>query len=91
MAEAGLIKRRRRRRVPPRVDLELTEEGRALADAIGELARWELRRQWSGPGEEEWVNVAACFRLAPLLTARRRAPTAGSRWRSSTGPTRTRA
>ena len=67
MAEAGLITRRRRRSLPPRVDLELTERGRALGDAIGELARWELRTQWSRPREDEWIDVGACFRLAPLL------------------------
>jgi len=67
MAEAGLITRRRRRSLPPRVDLELTEQGRALGDAIGELARWELRTQWSRPRADEWVDVGACFRLAPLL------------------------
>lgn len=67
MAEAGLITRRRRRSLPPRVDLELTEQGRALGDAIGELARWELRTEWSCPREDEWVDVGACFRLAPLL------------------------
>lgn len=67
MAEAGLITRRRRRSLPPRVDLELTEQGRALGEAIGELARWELRTQWSRPREDEWVDVGACFRLAPLL------------------------
>lgn len=68
MAEAGLITRRRRRSLPPRVDLELTEQGRALGDAIGELARWELRTQWSRPREDEWIDVGACFRLAPLLS-----------------------
>ncbi|MGN6188720.1 MAG: winged helix-turn-helix transcriptional regulator [Conexibacter sp.] len=67
MADAGLIVRRRRRSLPPRVDLELTEQGRALGDAIGELARWELRTQWSRPREDEWIDVGACFRLAPLL------------------------
>jgi DNA-binding HxlR family transcriptional regulator len=67
MADAGLITRRRRRSLPPRVDLELTEQGRALGDAIGELARWELRTQWSKPREDEWIDVGACFRLAPLL------------------------
>ncbi|HZV73017.1 MAG TPA: winged helix-turn-helix transcriptional regulator [Conexibacter sp.] len=67
MAEAGLITRRRRRSLPPRVDLELTERGHALMEAIGELARWELRTHWSRPREDEWVDVGACFRLAPLL------------------------
>jgi len=67
MADAGLITRRRRRSLPPRVDLELTEQGRELGDAIGELARWELRTQWSRPRDDEWVDVGACFRLAPLL------------------------
>jgi DNA-binding HxlR family transcriptional regulator len=67
MADAGLLERRRHRQLPPRVDLELTDEGRALAGTIGELARWELRTRWSGPQEDEWVDVAACFRLAPFL------------------------
>lgn len=67
MAEAGLITRRRHRSLPPRVDLELTESGHALVEAIGELARWELRTHWSRPREDEWVDVGACFRLAPLL------------------------
>jgi len=67
MAEAGLITRRRRRSLPPRVDLELTERGRELVTAIGELARWELRTEWSRPREDEWIDVGACFRLAPLL------------------------
>lgn len=68
MAEAGIITRRRRRSLPPRVDLELTERGHALIDAIGELARWELRTHWSEPRDDEWVDVGACFRLAPLLS-----------------------
>lgn len=67
MREAGLITRRRRRSLPPRVDLELTERGHALVDAIGELACWELRTHWSQPHPDEWVDVGACFRLAPLL------------------------
>jgi DNA-binding HxlR family transcriptional regulator len=68
MTDAGLITRRRRRSLPPRVDLELTEQGRALGEAIGELARWELRTQWSRPRDDEWIDVGACFRLAPLLS-----------------------
>jgi len=67
MADEGLITRRRHRSLPPRVDLELTERGRALLEAIGELAQWELRTHWSRPREDEWVDVGACFRLAPLL------------------------
>lgn len=67
MAEAGLITRRRHRSLPPRVDLALTERGRALLETIGELARWELRTHWSRPRTDEWVDVGACFRLAPLL------------------------
>lgn len=67
MSEAGLITRRRRRSLPPRVDLELTERGQALVEAIGELARWQLHTHWSRPREDEWVDVGACFRLAPLL------------------------
>ena len=67
MAEEGLLVRRRHRSLPPRVDLELTDRGRALADVIAELARWELRTQWSRPHADEWVDVSACFRLAPFL------------------------
>ena len=67
MAEEGLLDRRRRRSLPPRVDLELTERGHALANVIAELARWELRGQWSRPKEDEWVDIGACFRLAPFL------------------------
>lgn len=69
MTEAGLITRRRHRSLPPRVDLALTESGYALVEAIGELAQWELRTHWSRPREDEWVDVGACFRLAPLLPA----------------------
>lgn len=67
MADEGLIERRRFRSLPPRVDLELTERGRDLLAAVGELARWELRNFWSRPRGDEWVDVAACFRLSPFL------------------------
>ncbi len=67
MTEAGLITRKRHRSLPPRVDLELTERGQALVEAIGELARWQLRTHWSRPRDDEWVDVGACFRLSPLL------------------------
>lgn len=67
MVEEGLIVRRRYRSLPPRVDLELTDRGRELLTVIGELARWELRTHWSGPRQDEWVDIAACFRLAPFL------------------------
>jgi DNA-binding HxlR family transcriptional regulator len=70
---AGLLDRRRTRQRPPRVDLELTPEGHTLAGVIGELARWELRTCWSAPQEHEWVDVAACFRLAPFLVEPARA------------------
>lgn len=67
MADEQLIVRRRIRSLPPRVDLELTDRGRALLPVIGEIARWELRTSWSPPRADEWVDVAACFRLAPFL------------------------
>lgn len=67
MTQEGLIERRRIRSLPPRVDLELTDRGRELLPVIGEIARWELRTSWSHPREDEWVDVAACFRLAPFL------------------------
>ncbi|HST42557.1 MAG TPA: helix-turn-helix domain-containing protein [Conexibacter sp.] len=69
LAEEGLIVRRRFRSLPPRVDLELTDLGRSLLPVIGEIARWELRTHWSAPRAGEWIDVAACFRLAPLLVA----------------------
>lgn len=69
MEAAGLITRRRHRALPPRVDLALTEKGLGLVETIGELARWELRTQWSRPRANEWIDVGACFRLAPLLPA----------------------
>ncbi|WP_049793428.1 winged helix-turn-helix transcriptional regulator [Conexibacter woesei] len=68
MADEDLLVRRRFRSLPPRVDLELTERGRSLLPVIGEIARWELRTHWSRPREDEWVDVAACFRLAPFLS-----------------------
>jgi DNA-binding HxlR family transcriptional regulator len=67
MAEEELIVRRRFRSLPPRVDLELTERGRSLLPVIGQIARWELHTSWSAPRDDEWVDVAACFRLAPFL------------------------
>jgi DNA-binding HxlR family transcriptional regulator len=67
MEKAGLLVRHRESALPPRVDFELTEQGYALADALAELARWELRTRWSAPRADEWVDVGACFRLAPLL------------------------
>lgn len=76
MAEEGLLIRSRRRSLPPRVDLELTERGHALVDVIAELARWELRTHWSQPHEDEWVDVGACFRLAPFLLSPAYAATA---------------
>lgn len=69
MADEGLLIRRRFRSLPPRVNLELTRRGRELLPVIGEIARWELRTQWSRPRADEWVDVAACFRLAPFLGA----------------------
>ncbi len=77
MAEAGLLVRRRHRSLPPRVDLELTPRGHALAQVIAELAHWELRTHWSEPQADEWVDVGACFRLAPFLRASEAHPTKG--------------
>jgi DNA-binding HxlR family transcriptional regulator len=78
MAQEGLIVRRRRRSLPPRVDLELTDRGHALVDAIAALARWELRTHWSAPHPDEWVDVGACFRLAPFLEPREDARAGGT-------------
>jgi len=67
MAADQLVVRRRYAEVPPRVEFELTESGRALVDILGPVVRWALRWAWSEPTQEEWVDVTALFRLACCL------------------------
>lgn len=67
MTADGLIVRRRYAEVPPRVEFELTDSGRALVDLLGPVVRWALRWAWSEPTQEEWVDVTALFRLACCL------------------------
>ncbi len=62
-----MLTRMRYREVPPRVDYELTERGRALMPILGELARWGYEWAWSTPRASECVDLGAIFRLAPGL------------------------
>ncbi len=43
MVACGLLRRRRFREMPPRVEVELTEAGRALVPIAKELAHWAVR------------------------------------------------
>jgi len=67
MVEAGLLTRRRYREVPPRVEYELTEQGRALLPVVGALARWGFRWAWSQPEEIEAIDIGAILRITPGL------------------------
>jgi hypothetical protein len=67
MVADDLLTRERYREVPPRVEYELTERARGLADVLGRLAEWGFRWLWSAPTDSERVDIAAVFRLAPGL------------------------
>jgi len=67
MVADGLLTRQRYREVPPRVDYELTERSRELAEVIGAIARWGYHWTWSAPRPGEEVNIGAIFRCAPGL------------------------
>jgi DNA-binding HxlR family transcriptional regulator len=67
MVADELLTRERYREVPPRVEYELTERARGLADVLGRLAEWGFRWVWSAPTDSERVDIAAVFRLAPGL------------------------
>lgn len=67
MVADGLIARRRFREMPPRVEFELTESGRALLPIASALTRWGMRHMWSEPREGERVDVGALLRLLPVL------------------------
>lgn len=67
MVTLGLLTRTRFKEMPPRVELELTSQGRELLPVAGALARWGMRHMWSGPGEQERVGVEALLRVLPVL------------------------
>jgi DNA-binding HxlR family transcriptional regulator len=67
MVADDLLTRARYREVPPRVEYELTERARELAQVLGRLAEWGFRWAWSAPTDRERVDIAAVFRLAPGL------------------------
>lgn len=67
MMTEGLVTRRRYAEVPPRVEFELTAAGRELLPVLPALVRWALRWAWSEPAPDEWVDVAAMFRLAGFV------------------------
>jgi DNA-binding HxlR family transcriptional regulator len=67
MTAEGLITRRRYAEVPPRVEFELTSAGEDLLAILAPVVRWALRWAWSEPGDDEWVDVTALFRLAGCL------------------------
>jgi DNA-binding HxlR family transcriptional regulator len=68
MVTLGLLSRRRFREMPPRVELELTESGRALVPIAGALARWAMRYRWSSQEEgRERVDIDAVLRQVPAL------------------------
>jgi DNA-binding HxlR family transcriptional regulator len=67
MVALGLLTRTRFKEMPPRVELELTSQGRELLPVAGALARWGMRHMWSVPGEREQVGVDALLRVLPVL------------------------
>jgi DNA-binding HxlR family transcriptional regulator len=67
MGDAALVTRVRFREMPPRVELELTEAGRALLPIVAAMSRWGLRWAWSQPSEREIVDPGALLRALPLL------------------------
>ena len=67
MVADDLLTRSRYREVPPRVDYELTERGRALLPVVGALARWGYQWAWGAPRPGENVDVGAILRAATGL------------------------
>ena len=64
MVADDLLTRSRYREVPPRVDYELTERGRALLPVVGALARWGYQWAWSPPRPGENIDIGAILRAA---------------------------
>jgi DNA-binding HxlR family transcriptional regulator len=67
MTELGLLSRRRFREMPPRVEVELTDAGRALLPIASALSRWGLRHMWSAPQSGQHVEVGVLLRMLPAL------------------------
>lgn len=67
MVADGLVARRRFREMPPRVEFELTDSGRALLPIASSLARWGMRHMWSEPRAGERIDLGALWRLLPVL------------------------
>ncbi len=67
MLATGLLLRRRYREMPPRVELELTDAGRALLPVAGALARWGMRHAWSAPAAREQIDIVSLIELLPIL------------------------
>jgi DNA-binding HxlR family transcriptional regulator len=71
MVSLGLLTRTRFKEMPPRVELELTSQGRELLPVAGALARWGMRHMWSSPDDREQVGVDALLRVLPVLLEER--------------------
>lgn len=69
MVADGLLTRQRYREVPPRVDYELTQRSHELLPVLGALARWGYDWAWTGPRENEAIDIGAILRIAPGLIA----------------------
>ncbi len=67
MVEHGLLTRRRFREMPPRVELELTDAGKALLPIAGALARWGMRHRWSAEAGCRGMSADAVIRQLPAL------------------------
>jgi DNA-binding HxlR family transcriptional regulator len=74
MADLGLVTRTRVREMPPRVELELTDEGYELVPVAEALTRWGRRHMWSAASEREHVDVDALLQLLPVLLEERTLP-----------------
>jgi DNA-binding HxlR family transcriptional regulator len=67
MEALELLTRTRYKEMPPRVELELTEAGRALLPIAIALARWGMLHMWSQPREGESVGIELLLRALPFL------------------------
>jgi hypothetical protein len=67
MVALGLVRRKRFKEMPPRVELELTGAGYELVPIAKELARWGMQHLWSPPQERELVDLDALLRQLPAL------------------------
>ena len=67
MLALDLLSRERFREMPPRVEVSLTERGRALLPIASALARWGMRHEWPAPGEGAQFQADAVLRQLPAL------------------------